>query len=134
LLRLLAMLFVFAAFTVVLVVGLSTWTFGEVTEITGHHDRHRTSEITNCVASVRYEVDGRLYRSRDSSQISGHRPTSECPFEVGQTAIVLYTEQHPEMGRSFTSTGNSWFALLALLLVAPLFGYANAQRARHGLR
>ena len=134
--RLLAMLAAFVAFTLVLVVGLSTWTVGEIVHVTADDieitpvKSHRSvfasrarkgPPRTRCTAQVEYRVGGRAYTTRDLTVLSSAgNPVSACPYSRGQRAIVFYTDQHPEAGMPFTSPGPLWclFLLLPLLLVA----------------
>lgn len=133
-LRLLAMLAAFVTLAVVVAVAVTTWTFGEVVDITSHQTRYKSSEYTRCEAVIEYDVAGKRYRNSDVAEIKGHHPTSACPFEVGQRAVIIYPADHPATGSAYTSSGDGWMYLLLAMFGLPLAGMAQISRARQYAR
>ncbi len=97
---------------------------GEVVEVTAE-DAVQTSAdpttggvaYTQCQAHVPYTVDGQTQRALDTSMLVTPGQSAEnCPFEVGQTALV-WVDSTPQNTRVFTTSGRTWWLFGGLLLL-----------------
>lgn len=109
---------------------------GEITEVTAENALQPNSnphavgvEYTQCQAHVPYTVDGQTLSALDTSMLVTPGQSAEnCPFEVGQSALV-WVGSTPQSTRVFTTSGRTWW-LFGGLLLFPLLGIGRMVAGR----
>jgi len=109
---------------------------GEVAEVTAEDAVQTPSApttggvvYTQCQAHVPYTVDGQTLSALDTSMLVTPGQSAEnCPFEVGQSALV-WVGSTPQSTRVFTTSGRTWW-LFGGLLLFPLLGIGRMVAGR----